>query len=148
MLCKAPILSRYLVGSARVIGKPIESTIFVNGSECRDAKIFIQHDDFYGSEEEYFILYFPNKEKSEARNVVIVDKKNNLIRIPNSNRRDYEVIGKYLFQSESGANVMIPVNGPMKGMGFEPDLIIKKGSMEFKLPNWSEFGIKEIKIKI
>ena len=143
-----PIIGKWILGSARIIGKPIDKKVKINGIELKSAKIFIQKTDFNTSKKRnYLILYLPNKTPSEGRNIIVIDKENNWIRIPSSNKRDYELIGNYLFQSETGAETMNPIFDDMKGLGFESDLKINKNLIEFKLPNWSEYKINEVEIR-
>lgn len=52
---------------------------------------------------------------------------------PNSGKKNYDIIFKNLFQSDSGANVMIPVNSKVKGLGFKPDLTFEDKVIKFKL---------------
>lgn len=144
-----PILGKWIIGSARPIGKPISCEIKINGIEYVNAKIFRQTTDFYGTtDRDYLILFIPKKNKSNGRNVLVIDRVNNVIRRPNSNKRDYEIICNYLFQSESGANTMVPINDGMKGMGFDPNLKFVNTLIEFDLPVWSEHKISKVEIKL
>ena len=143
-----PILGKWLFGSARIIGKPIDAVVMVNGVEAPNAKVFLQTTDFSDQQDrDYLILYTPNKTKLEGRNIMIVDRSNNLVRKPGaSNRRDYEVLGGYLFQSESGAKTLIPIHDDIKGLGFNPGLEFNGEIIRFNLPEWSEYEISTVEI--
>ena len=146
---KYPILTKWILGSARIIGEPITCKIKINGIKCDSAKVFHQTTDFSGKfERDYLILFILNRTKSDGRNVLVIDRENKLIRIPNSNKIDYEIIANTLFQSESGAHVMIPINDNVKGYGFEPKLKFEDNTIEFILPNWSEYKISKIEIEL
>ncbi len=103
------------------------------------------------------ILYLPNLTKSDARNILIIDREDKQIKIPNSNKRDYEVILGRLFQSDTGLT-MFSITDPIKGdpgfmttdqsEGDPTHLKIEDSIIEFDLPNWSEYQIKSVKIKM
>ncbi|MFD0835116.1 hypothetical protein ACFQ0I_05030 [Mariniflexile aquimaris] len=148
VISEKPILGKWVIGTSRLIGKPINCEIKINGAEFNNAKIFHQTSDFNDkAKRDYLILIIPNKKKTDKHNVLIIDKENDLIRIPNSNKKDYEILGNYLFQSESGANSMIPINDPDKGILFNPKLKIDNETIEFELPEWSEFKVNKVEIK-
>lgn len=95
---------------------------------------------------DYLILYLRDIKDFHGNPVLIIDKENKLLSFPNSSEKDYDLVFENLLQSDSGANVMVPVNNELKGFGFEPDLMLKEQNISFKIP--VQNTIKEITINI
>jgi hypothetical protein len=142
-----PIIVKYLTGTARIVGKPAQAEIFIDGKEKSDAKLFISNSNFEGTQKrDYLILYLDDVKDYNGIPVLIIDKKHKVLMFPNSGKEDYDIIFKNLFQSDSGANVMIPVNNKVKGLGFEPDLIFEDKVIKFKIS--AENKIYDVTINI
>lgn len=128
------ILGKFLTGTARIIGKEIKSEVYIDGIREKEAKIFISKSNFEGNEKrDYLILYLRDVKKINEFPVLVIDRKYNDVKIPDAGENDYNLFFNYLFQSDSGANVMVFVNDDVKGLGFEPDLRIKKEVIKFKM---------------
>ena len=118
-----PIIAKFLSGTARIIGKEIRSEIYINGKRELNAKLFIAKSNFEETEKrDYLILYLRNLKDYNGTPVLIIDRENQIVKIPNANEKDYNLVFENLLQSDSGANVMIPINNKIKGLGFEPNL--------------------------
>ena len=129
-----PILGKFITGTAREIGKETKSEIYIDGKRENEAKIFISKSNFEGNEKrDYLILYLREVKKIKEFPVLVIDRKYNEVKIPNAGENDYNLFFNYLFQSDSGANVMVFVNDDVKGLGFEPDLRIEKEVIKFKM---------------
>jgi len=88
------VLALYPLGYARFIGKPLESSVQINGREAAGAKVFRM-------DREKLLVYAPN---SETFDVIIVDSAKNDIGSTNSGADCYELLfGKYLFQADKAA---------------------------------------------
>ncbi|HRG39079.1 MAG TPA: hypothetical protein PK289_11155, partial [Bacteroidia bacterium] len=104
-----PIVGKLTFGTARIIGKEVSSVVYIDGQESSEAKLFYSASNFENTEKrDYWILYL---RKQEGFNhhfpVLIIDKTNNQILIPNSGIDDYDIVLGYLLQSENGAHVMV-----------------------------------------
>ena len=55
------------------------------------------------------------------------------MKLPNAGKANYDVIFRQLLQSDSGANVMVSVNDKIKGSGYDPELVIKKNEVQFRI---------------
>lgn len=142
-----PIIGKYITGTARIIGKETRTEIFMNGKKKSDAKLFISKSNFQETKKrDYLILYLDEVKGYSGIPVLIIDREHKVLMFSNSSKKDYDLIFKNLFQSDSGANVMIPVNNELKGLGFEPDLKIEKDVIKFKIP--AENKIYDIIINI
>ena len=129
-----PIIGKYLTGTARIIGKETRTDIFINGKKKSDAKLFISKSNFEETKKhDYLILYLDEVKDYRGIPVLIIDKDHKILMFSNSSKKDYDIIFKNLFQSDAGANVMIPVNNELKGLEFEPDLKIEKDVIKFKI---------------
>ncbi|TPG34002.1 hypothetical protein [Flavobacterium pectinovorum] len=128
------ILGKFLTGTARIIGKEIKSEIYIDGKREDKAKLFISKSNFEGNEtRDYLILYLRDVKKIKEYPVLVIDRKYNDVMIPNASKNDYNLVFNYLFQSDSGANVMVFVKDDVKGLGFEPDLRIENNVIKFKM---------------
>ena len=135
------IILKSILGSARIIGKPINSEVFINDKKQEKAKIFHINSDFNNkTNEDYYVLYLRNI-KNPSEQVYVIEKNKNLLEIPNSSKSDYDVIFGNLYQSESGANVRIPVTDEIKGDGYNPNLKIEKNKIEFETNRSEKFKI-------
>lgn len=129
-----PIVLKLFVGSARNIGTELKSTIYVDGKINTDAKLFKCNSDFYNKEKRnYYILYLRNTSLNDFP-VLTIENDENLICYPNASKSDYNIIFGNLIQSESGANVRIPINDEVKGPGINPKLKMIENTIEFELP--------------
>jgi hypothetical protein len=118
-----PIVLKWCGGSARIIGKPVDATVYTNGQTNNNVKIF--HVDKYwnGEKADYFILYIPYAEDQSQLKFSGLDRQNNFALKPSSaSINDYDFIAGYLFQSEVGAKFST-FQDDMKGYGFDPKLI-------------------------
>ena len=142
-----PILGKFLTGSARLIGKETKSEIYINGKRELDAKLFILKSNFDETEKrDYLILYLRDLKDYNEIPVFIIDKENQIVNIPNASEKDYNLVFENLLQSDSGANVMVPINNNFKGFGFEPNLIFEEQKISFKIP--VKNNIKKIVINL
>ncbi len=134
IMFSTPIIIKYLTGTARIVGKPAQAEIFIDGKEKSDAKLFISKSNFKETEKrDYLILYLDDVKNYNGIPVLIIDKDHKVLMFPNSGKKNYDIIFKNLFQSDSGANVMTPVNNKVKGLGFEPDLRFEDKVIKFKI---------------
>ncbi len=140
------ILLKLFVGSARNIGKPINAEIFINDKKQDEAKLFYVNTNFYNDKkEDYYVLYLRNlrnlKNSENIFPVYVIDKKYNFLEIPNASISDYNIVFGNLYQSESGANVRVPIDGKLKGFGYNPNLKIEKNKFEFEISKSEKFKI-------
>jgi len=142
-----PIVGKFLTGTARIIGKNIKCEIYINGNEKLNAKLFISKSNFAENEKrDYLILYLRDINDYKGIPVLIIDKENRSLMFPNASKKDYNLVFGNLLQSDSGANVMIPINNKLKGFGYEPNLKITEKNIEFEIIVKNK--IQKIKINI
>ncbi len=130
-----PIILKWVTGSARIIGRPIKGTIYSNGQINQKNKIF--HVDSYwdGIVADYFILFLNEKEKNSRLKYVCVNRKENYVGTPSGiNISDYDIIGGFLIQSETGA-IFTPFQNNIKGFNFDPLLKTSNTELTFDLPS-------------
>lgn len=129
-----PIIGKFLTGTARIIGNETKCEIYIDGIKKSNAKLFTSKSNFAENEKRnILILYLRNVEDYNGIPVLIIDKENQIVAFPNASEKDYNVVFDNLFQSDSGANSMIPINNKLKGFGFEPNLKINEKTIAFTI---------------
>jgi hypothetical protein len=142
-----PIVGKFLTGTARIIGKNINCEVYIEGTKKIEAKLYKSDSNFAENEKRnYLILYLRNVKNYKGIPVIVIDKENRIVMFPNASKKDYNLVFGNLLQSDSGANVMIPINDELKGFGVEPNLIITEKKIEFEIN--VENKIQKIKINI
>jgi hypothetical protein len=69
--------------------------------------------------------------KNIPNEIYVIDKKYNRLEIPNSSTSDYNLFFGNLIQSRSGTNVRISADDQLKGIGYNPKLVIDKNEVNF-----------------
>ena len=142
-----PIIGKFLTGTAKIIGKETKSEIYINGKRELDAKLFIAKSNFDATEKrDYLILYLRDLKDYNGTPALIIDRENQIVKIPNASEKDYNLVFENLLQSDSGANVMIPINDKIKGLGFEPNLKFADKKITFN--TLEDNNINQILIKM
>lgn len=142
-----PIVGKFLTGTARIIGKNIDCEVYIDGKKKTDATVYKSDSNFVENEKRnYLILYLRNVKSYEGIPVFVIDKENEIVMLPNASKKDYDLVFGNLLQSDSGANVMIPINDKLKGLGVEPNLRITEKNIEFEIIVKNK--IQKIKINI
>lgn len=141
-----PILLKWVSGSARLIGKPLIATVYVNGRINKDVKVFHVDKNWNGKHADYYILHFPNAENSRLK-FISLNKKENYVGIPiSTNIRDNDLIMELLFQSEVGA-YFSPMQDEMKGFNYDPKPVFSEKEISLNLPqNTREFMLDSIRV--
>ncbi len=130
-----PIILKWLTGSARHIGKPIQATVYTNGQINNDIKVF--HVDKYWSSSEkannYLVHLVKDYSFGKLRFCNINLNEKWIGRPAGTSDYDYDFIGGHLFQSETGGH-FTPFQDDMKGFGFNPQLSFTDRQIKFKVP--------------
>lgn len=129
-----PIFLKWITGSARIIGKPINAKVFTNGLLNNQIKVF--HIDTYwdGQEADYYILNFQYIDTKNYKVIIGLNIKDSSATTPQaSNIMDYDIIAGHLFQSETGSR-FIDFKNSLKGYGFDPKFELKENQIKINLP--------------
>ena len=142
-----PIVAKWLIGSARLIGRPINASVYTNGKLNSEIKIF--HADKYwnGQKADYFLLYTPYAENNPLK-VISLNRKDSYVGRPSStNIRDYDFFSGLLFQSEVGAK-FANFKDDMKGFNYDPQLSFIGKQIKLNIPPaiTSQIGFDSIRI--
>ena len=133
---KHPIFAKWLIRGARCIGRPIKSSIYVDGH--LDKNITLYHvNKYFGVNEnaDYFIIIFPRLTEKIYYNIFFLDRMHNIAGIPvSTNRNDYDSISGFLFQSDVGAHYSL-FTDDMKGFNFDPRLTFSENKILFNMPH-------------
>jgi hypothetical protein len=130
-----PIIAKWLSGSARCIGKPIQTTVYTNGQINHDIKVF--HVDRYWSSSKKannYLLSLAAYDSSGMLKYLNINLNEKWMGRPvGTSKKDYDLIGGYLFQSETGRH-FTPFQDDMKGFGFDPQLSFSDKEIKFNMP--------------
>jgi hypothetical protein len=128
-----PIILDWLEGSARIVGKPIKTTVYANGQINKDFKVYHIDRHWDGEPTDYYILYFPYAKNSKLK-VLGLNRKDNYVGIPVSGgKQGYDIIVGNLFQGEGGDR-FISVEHDIKGFNFDPKLVFTDRQISFCIP--------------
>ena len=99
-----PIILKVATGTARVLSSPANVTVKIDGQILPTAKCFLSRSFFNGASADDLVLWLPDDAAYYGRNVLIVDRLNGNVGLPNSGDLDYYLLwNKFLFQSETGS---------------------------------------------
>jgi len=99
-----PIILKAATGTARVLSSTANVTIKIDGQIDRSARCFFSKSRFDGKPADELVLWLPNRDADYGRNVLIVDRLNGNVALPNTGELDYYLLwNRFLFQSETGS---------------------------------------------
>jgi hypothetical protein len=145
-----PIILKWFLGTARVIGKPIKATVYTNGQINYDIKIFHVQKYHEGTDANYYIVYTPYTSDSTGLKVFIINKKgySYVGRPSGTSIRDYDFIAGVLFQSDVG-ELFTTFQNDMKGYDFDPKLTINNRQIKLDVsPIAEELKCDSIRIEL
>ena len=128
-----PIILKWLVGSARIIGRSTNAIVYTNGVVNNDVKVFHVKKSWDGTLTDYFLLYFPDAIDSRLQYLCVHKKAKYAGGASSTNIRDYDMIGGLLFQSEVGGQ-FTPMQHPEKGFNFDPELVFNENQFTLNIP--------------
>ncbi len=130
-----PILLKFVIGSARQIGKPINATVYTNGRVNKDIKVY--HTNKYWdttAKADDYIISLKEFDSLGMFKFFNVDLKEKWIGRPvGTSNNDYDIVFGHLFQSQTGGHFM-PFQDDMKGFNFDPHLSFTDREIKFNVP--------------
>ena len=136
-----PIILKWVTGSARHHGKPISATVYTNGQANDNIQVF------YSDKPDNYLLSLLEYDSSKMLKFFNIDLNEKWIGIPvSTSKKDYDIIGGHLFQSETGGR-FIPFQDDMKGFNFDPQLTFSDRQIKFKMPP-GKLKFDSIRIKL
>lgn len=144
-----PIFFKWLSGTARYIGKPIKVDVYLNDSLNESISVFKVDSYWDGTATTYYLLHFANISQASRVKFLSVLKDRSAIGLPAAiEKRDYDYIGGYLFQSETGSKFS-DLRDDMKGLDFDPELNFSEKSIHFKIPaTGNHTGFDSVRIEL
>ena len=130
-----PIILKWLVGSAKHIGKPIQATVYTDGQVNNDIKVF-HVDKYWGSNEKAnnYLLSLVEFDSLGMLKFFNINLNEKWIGIPVATSKDsYDFIEGHLVQSETGGH-FTPFQDGMKGFNFDPELSFTDKQIKFNMP--------------
>ena len=132
-----PIVIKWIVGTARIIGKPVNATVFTNGIINNDIKVYRNNNAYWNNEKtnDYVLSLkeFDREGKLKFINVDLNKKWKWVGRPAGTSIEDYDIINGNLFQSEVGSKFS-SFQDDMKGYNFNPELTSTDKEIKFKVP--------------
>lgn len=113
-----PIVLKWLTGTARIIGKPINAIVYTDGQPNNDIKIYkceYKWDNKKTRDSNYFLLSLKEFDKDGMLSFIHVDTNEKWVGRPVGTAIDcYDFVGGNLFQDETGSN-FVDFKDDMKG---------------------------------
>ena len=126
-----PILLKFPMGTARIVGLPRSARILVDGKVSPTAHVYAEAKRFDGTPTDRLLLWLPGG--TLGRIVIVIDQTRSTVSMPNAGVDDYDRLCTCLLQSESGDMV---VDVTSEKAWPDHDLRLKKSELviEFVLP--------------
>jgi hypothetical protein len=129
-----PIIKKWIIGTAWIVGKPTSATIYTNGQLNSGIKSYKVINSWHGQKGEAYVLQLPEYDKDAMLKFVYVSLTENWVGRPVCTSLDcYDIINGQLYQSESGGT-FTPFQDDIKGYNFDPQLVHSKNLIKFKFP--------------
>lgn len=142
---KHPILLKWVSGSARQLGRPINSAVYRNGIIDKKLKVFHVNHYWNGEPADYYLLYSADSKNSRLK-VISLNKKDNYAGLPAAtNILDYDLVGGVLFQSEV-ASKFTTFQHDLKGFGYDPDIRFEQKGILLNVQ--SEVGSRRDSVRV
>lgn len=135
-----PIILKWVTGSARHHGKPIETTVYTNGQVNDKMKVF------YTDEPNSYMISFSGSDSSGANIFFNININENWIGSPaQTSKDDYDFIAGHLFQSKTGES-FFPFKDEISGQNFDPQFSSKDRQIRFTAPP-DKFGFDSVRVE-
>lgn len=143
-----PIILKWVTNSARLIGRPIQATVYTNGKVNSGIRVF-HIDKYWGSNAKAnnYLISLAEYDSIGRLKFFNINLNENWIGSPvGTSKNDYDFIAGYLFQSETGGD-FIPFQDDIKGFGIDPQLSFIDRQIKFNMPQ-NKLGIDSVRIKL
>ena len=128
---KPPVAKWLMFGSARLLGLPMQATVYFNERLQPDVKVYRINRHYNGSRANQYLLYQPLKNGGHL--ALYIDMQLRDAGIGNSAAKDYATIGSLLFQAENAA-WFVPFKDSVKGAGFDCGFATMPGNVLLDVP--------------
>jgi len=137
----SPMLSKWVSGSARIIGLPINATVYTDGHINNDITVYREKTYWDGKKANNYILKLAKFDKDGMLKFIHIDLDDKWIGRPVSTAEsDYDIINGSLFQSDVSYHC-IDFRNDMKGFNFDPHLEYSNSEIKFDVsPGWLPFN--------
>jgi hypothetical protein len=125
---------KWLAGSARNIGKPIEAKVYTNGMANSDIKVYHVDEYWNGKKANNYIISFPETDSLKKLKYITLDIQQKIVGRPAATSKyDYDIILGSLYQSEVGAH-FTDFKDEIKGYAFDPLITFNENQLTFNIP--------------
>jgi len=129
-----PIVIKWALGEAKIIGRPIKVSVYTDGHLNTDIRVY--RDSLLWSDGKFtgYLLSLKEYDKFGMLRYINIDPVDTLIGRPiGSSEADYELINGFMFQSETGSHI-INFRDDIKGYNFDPHLEFDDEEIKFNVP--------------
>lgn len=129
-----PIVIKWILGTARIMNKPLNADVYTNGKLNKDIKVY--HDTVYwnGEKTNDYLISLKEFDKDGMLKFINIDIGNKWVgRSVGTSSDCYDYINGRLFQSEVGSHY-VDFRDDMKGFSFDPHLTFTNKIIEFNVP--------------
>lgn len=103
-LAVPPIYCKLLCGAARILSRPVDVVLEVDGRPMEGVRCFRESTRFDGTPSNRLVLHIKDPNAILGREILIVAPTDGMVLLPNASFADYRLIlNKWLIQSDSGA---------------------------------------------
>jgi hypothetical protein len=143
-----PIVSKWLYGNARILGKPINAIVYTDGHINNDIKVYREKTDWDGKNANGYVLNLKYFDKYQMLKFIYIDLDYKWVGRPvSSNEANYYLINGSLFQSDVAYHC-VDFKDDMKGFNFDPHLRFTNKEIKFNIPpNLLKFDSVRIELK-
>lgn len=129
-----PIILKWVVGSARNIGKPVNAMVYTNGNINNEIKVFLIDKYWNGKKTNNYILSLSEFDSIGKLKFISIDIQDKWVGRPSgTSKDDYDFVSGTLFQSEVGAH-FTDFKNDTKGYSFDPLLTFTDKQIKFNVP--------------
>lgn len=142
------ILLKWMEGSARHIGKPIQVKVYTNGQLNDGIKVFRIDKYWEGNGvANSYLLSLKEDGSVGALKFININLDENWIGKPvATSKKDYDFVAGHLFQSETGGH-FTPFQDDIKGFDFDPQLSFTDRQIIFNMPQ-EELKFESVRIEL
>jgi hypothetical protein len=130
-----PIILKWINGSARIIGKPIDATVYTNGKVNNGIKVYRVENAYWNNvRTNDYLISLTEFDKYAMLKFINIDLTEKWIGRPvGTSNDDYDIVNGNLYQSDVGG-YFTDFRNDMKGYNFNPQLTFTDHQIRFNMP--------------
>lgn len=127
-----PILLKWLLGEANIIGKPLHATVYTDNHVTKNINVYTVR--YPGEKRNDYLLSLKEADTDGMLKFILIEPNDQWVgRSVSSAKDSYDSIASILFQDDVGAH-FVNFRDDMKGFAFDPQLTFTDGEIKFNMP--------------